>query len=139
MIEAILNAVKGVSNLASASPLKLGLIIVVLGMVGYGVYSVYTEIQSTGFNKCEVAVEKEAKNTEKDRLAELELKIIELEKRKKQTNRLLNEANETILSEEKKREQLEYEINNLSAGNICVRDPEFLRLYNESIGQPPGI
>jgi len=140
MINTITGLFSGVVSLGKTSPLKLGMIIVLIGMIGSGILWTYYEIQSGGFNKCLVKVEENSKKVDTELLVQLQSKIEKLEKDKIITNKNLESAHKTIDELAKKRDGLEYEINNMPVDINCEHlGSKHLRMFNKSIGDAPII
>jgi peptidoglycan hydrolase CwlO-like protein len=133
---------KSAVGLVKSSPTKLILILVlilaIISAVGLLYNNHITEVKSSGYNQCLTDIEKSNKKAESKELKRLKDRIEEIKKQRNLFEKSESEANKIIEKKQTENKRLKNEIANFDKhSTYCAFEPDFQRLYNDTIGNAP--
>ncbi len=136
--------IKNMLGLASMSPIKLGMIIVILSMIGGGIVWYDTSRFNAGYNKAEAKYLKEAKRAREqadaNSRASLAALTLELTTTKQEANKNKNRAVELqSLLDNRPTLEIIREIETIQTGECVDLGSDYQRLFNDIIGEVPDI
>lgn len=132
--------IKGVFEMAKSSPMKLVLILAIISALGgFYVYHI-DQVKSSGYNQCLVDMKAANEKAESEELAKLKKKIKELQEQRDTFEKSASDARKIIEDRNIENKVLKNEIANFGKHSVhCVFEPEFQRLFNDIIGEPPAV
>jgi ABC-type transporter MlaC component len=131
---------KGIFELAKASPMKLVLILAIISAASGFVVWYHGTVEEAGYNSCLVDQQKANEALESEQLEKLKAEIAKLKADKAKKEKAAQEAADTVADFKQKNQGLLDEILELSKkADACVFSDDFGGLLFDIIGQAPSI